>query len=364
MSAGGSNLVDTFMKIVQIDSPTFHEEKMAQEVFDRLRNIGLQPEIDKEGNVIVKLEGDSSKETFMLNAHLDTVEPGRGIKPYIDNEGWIRSEDETILGADNKTAVAAILETVKKLTEEDGASYHPLEIVFTVSEESGNHGAHGLDYSKITARRGYIFDASGENFGDMIISSPFYNRFDITIEGMAAHASQPEEANNILPTLASSLTDLKLGKLSESTIANIGIVRVGDVVNTIPGKALISGEVRSRNENELEDCSKEIVDKFQRNAQKFGTEIRAKIVRENGGFEFAKDDEFISRTLEILSQMGINDPSLIESWGCYEANIFAEHGLMMLNIADGMMDAHTIDEKVHVDNLQKLADLIYLLVTK
>lgn len=363
MSTERSGVVDTFMQIVQIDSPTFHEEEMAKEVFGRLKAMGLEPEIDKEGNVIARLEGDRSRETLMINAHLDTVEPGCGIKPYVGEDGWIRSEGETILGADNKTAVAAILTATERLVKE-GVSHNPLEIVFTVSEESGNHGAHGLDYSNIEAKRGYIFDASDRNFGDMIISSPAYNRFDITIEGQPAHASRPEEAVNVIPTLANALTNTEVGRISESTIANIGVIQMGDVVNTVPGKANVSGEVRSMDETELDEYTQTIIARFRSAGEEHGTRVEAAVVRENGLFRFAKDEKFVLRTLKVLEEMGIDKPELIESWGCYEANIFAEHGIMMLNIADGMKNAHTVDETVNIEDLQMLADLVYLLVTK
>lgn len=359
-----SPVTETFLELVQIDSPTGYEGEMAQGVKARLEAIGLDVEIDKEGNVLTKLNGNPSLEPYLLNAHLDTVEPGRGIKPYIDHRGWIRSEGETILGADNKTAVAAILETLKRLVEEGSENHHPLEVVFTVSEESGNHGAHGLDYSKLTANKGYIFDASDREFGDVIISSPFYNRFDVKIRGKPAHASKPENAVNVIPIFVSAASQIKLGRISERTLVNIGIIDCGQVVNTVPGEMMVSGEVRSRDEEELEYTSSNIRQVFEKASLGRGASAEVKITRENGGFEFSKDDEFLKRTLTILRQLGIKDPDLIESWGCYEANIFAEHRIMMLNIADGSIDTHTPEERIRVSNLVRLTDLVYALVTK
>ncbi len=365
MSTERSAVVETFMNIVQIDSPTFHEEKMTKHVFDRLTALGLSPEIDKEGNVLAYFPGDPKKETFMINAHLDTVQAeGDHVEPYIDKDGWIRSKGNTILGADNKTAVAAILETLDKLVSEKSKDHHPLEIVFTVSEESGSHGAHGLNYKKITAKRGYIFDAGGRDFGEMIISSPAYARFDLKIIGKGAHASRPELGINVLPIFAKAFLNTRVGKVNERTRVNFGVVSVGKVdgpVNTVPGEIIVSGEVRSMDEKEMAKTCKAIVENFEKEAKAAGAKIESKIVRENGSFEFFPKDSFIIRTLEVLKQFGIK-PKLVRSWGCYEANIFAEHGIKMLNISDGSLDSHALTERIKASDLERLVDLIYFLV--
>lgn len=366
MTTERSGIIKTFMDIVRIDSPTFHEEKMAQEVYNRLITLGLSPEIDKEGNVLAFLPGDPNKETYLLNAHLDTVQPegGESIEAYVDNEGWVRSKGNTILGADNKTAVAAILETVGKLVSERSQDHHPLEIVFTVSEESGNHGAHGLDYTRITANKGYIFDAGERDFGTMIISSPAYARFDLKIVGKSAHASKPELATNVLPIFARALLNTKLGRINKRTLVNVGIISTGNVggpVNTIPGEIIVSGEVRSMDEKELETTAREIVANFAKEAEASGAKVEFKIVRENGSFKFSPKDSFILRTIEVLKGMDVK-PKLVRSWGCYEANIFAEHGIKMLNLADGSMGSHTSEERIRVSDLERSADLVYSLV--
>lgn len=362
-----SDVVNTFLKIVQIDSPTFHEEEMAKNVFNRLTAIGLKPRIDKEGNVLAFLKGDSNKETYLINAHLDTVQDPDGpvIKPSINKQDWIVSDGKTILGADNKTAVAAILETINRLVREKNANHHPLEIVFTVSEESGNHGAHGLNYKQLKSKRGFCFDAGGRKFGDMIIASPFYNRFDIIFEGKSAHASRPDLAINVLPVFSKAFLNIKLGRLSKNTTANIGIVSVGKnggPVNTIPGEIIIGGEVRSMDEKELETVTLKIKKEFEKESKKSKVKMKYLKTRENNGFKFDIKDQFITNTLKQLSNLGIKEPELVKSWGCYEANIFAEHGIMMLNIADGSLDNHAKTERIKVTDLEKLGNLVYELI--
>ncbi|MDP3917830.1 MAG: M20/M25/M40 family metallo-hydrolase [Candidatus Woesebacteria bacterium] len=357
-----SDVVNTFLKIVQIDSPTGFEQGMSKEVKNYLDKIGLKTKIDKNGNVIAFLEGNKKLEPYMLNAHLDTVEPGRGIKPKIIN-GWIKSSGKTILGADNKTAVAAILETIRKIVSEksDLQKRHPLEIVFTTSEESGNYGAAKLDYSKIKSKLGYSFDVSSVNLGDIMVSAPFYNRIDIEIIGKSGHAKDPEKAVNVLPIFAKVITKLKIGRISKYTLSNIGIVKIGEAVNSIPGNAIVVGEVRSTVEKELNVVTNEIVKKFKQEVTKSKAKVTVKITRENGGYKFEKDDEFVIKTVKVVESFGLK-PKLIDSFGCADANIFAEHGIKMLSVADGSQSAHTFDERIKVSDLERLSSLIYELV--
>ncbi len=355
------HVLGTFLNLVQIDSPTGHEEKIAKYVQDFLETLRVKNIKDKAGNVIANVDGELGKETFLLNAHLDTVEPGRGIKPMINTDGWVVSSGDTILGADNKSAVAVILEVVRRLSKSKEKSNHPLEVVFTVSEESGNMGASNFDYSKLKSKIGWSSDASNRTFGSLIVSSPFYNRFDIEIEGKSAHASRPDLAVNVLPIFAKTISKLKLGRVNKDTIANIGIVNCGHVVNTIPGSMLLSGEVRGVDETVMERETKLIVGLFSDFAKRDGAKIKARIIRENAGFKFLKTEKVVVMTLQALGMFGIK-PELIDSWGCYDANVFAEHGIKLLNIADGSMDAHTSKERVRASDLERMVGVFMALV--
>lgn len=354
-----SRVVNTFMQLVQIDSPTGHEESLAKEIIRLLGIMNYSSIIDEVGNVLLHIEGDSSKEPLFLAAHMDTVEPGRGITPIIKN-GNIYSQGNTILGADNKTAVAAILETVQRLSEND-VEHPSLDIAFTISEESGNHGAHGLDYSQIRAKRGYISDASGHRFGDIIIASPFYSRFNITISGVPTHASTPENAINALSIFNQAYQQLPIGRISERTISNIGIVNCGQVVNTIPGKVVCSGEVRSMVEDELEETISTVRNIFTQSSNNQKGFCQIDIIRENEGFLYEENDDFVQETVKFLQQHN-HQPKLIESWGCYDANIFVKNGIQAINIADGSQGAHTSSENISIKNLENLADMFYQLI--
>lgn len=215
-------IVEIFIDLAKIYSPTGKEEEIAQDCVNRLRSLGLKPLKDSYGNIITQVPGDQNKEALILNAHLDTVEPCKNVKPKITKDGWITSSGDTILGADDKAAVAAILEIVELCKENNFSQNCPLEIVFTREEESGTFGAANLDYSLLQAKRGYVFDAALP-IGTMILASPFYSRIDIDIQGRSAHASCPESADNALTLSMEAFSKLKLGRVDEDTLVNFGI---------------------------------------------------------------------------------------------------------------------------------------------
>lgn len=355
------SVIDIFIELVRIDSVSGEEREIAQFVKARLESLGLNAEIDKHNNVICKISGDASKEPYLLTAHLDTVEPGRGIEPFIADDGFIRSKGETILGADNKTAVAMLLALAETISNEKEYQGHPLEIVFTTSEETGNHGAHGLDYAKLDSKVGFCSDASNRNFGDMIVASPFYERFDIQLTGISAHASQPDLAKNVTKAVGKIISTLQTGWIDEETLCNVGIVRMGEVVNTIPGEATISGEVRSFVESNLKIVTDKIKATVEEVSKGEGIEFTIEIDRENGGFKLDQNHQLLQKALPIVKDYN-DEPKQITSLGCYDANVFAENGIYLLNIADGSMDSHTSQERIHKDNLVNLVKLFRKLV--
>lgn len=356
-------LLQTFLELVQIDSPTGEEEAVSRDVARRLSNVGLNPYIDPYFNIITNVPGTANTKPIILNAHLDTVEPGRGIKPII-KDGIIRSSGDTILGGDNKVGVAAIVETLITLSEEKFANNRPIDAVFTVHEESATDGPRLLDYSRLRTSYGYGFDAS-RALGTMVLASPFYNRFDIQVNGKAAHASRPEEAIPVIPVVVEALHNLKLGKLDEDSVRNIIITQGGDVRNTISGNATLKGETRSFIEGKVEQYTDEVREAFEaaiKNQNLQDITFIFEKVRENGGFKFSDQDPFIQNAARVVTRLGF-PPSFINSLGCYDANVFAEKGVKIINFGWGGKFEHTKAEEVSVENLSGLGNLVYGLAT-
>lgn len=351
-------LLDTFLDLVQINSPSGHEERIIHELYKLTSGMGVTAKKYFYGNLILKKKGFGGP--LLLSAHVDTVEPGRGVRPIVES-GDIMSSGNTILGADNKIAVACMIELLRVLKEND-RKHRSLEIIFTRSEEVGSLGAVNLDYAKIKSKTGYIFD-SANPIGTIIIASPFYNRFDIEIVGKAAHASLPNKAVNALSVFSKAYAKMEFGKISENTLINIGFINGGSVRNTIPGKVELKGEVRSFKEEEIEKYSKLYIREFYKLARMYGGKIKSSLVRENGGYQYSSSDDFLKITKDILKKSGIAF-KLKKVWGCSDANIFIGHHIKVLNLGNGSINPHTKNESVSVANLHKLIQLMLSLVSK
>jgi tripeptide aminopeptidase len=349
-------LINLFLELVQIDSPTGSEDKIAEFIFKYLKREKIKVEKDNFGNLIVKIAGNGSP--IFLSAHLDTVEPGRGIKPVIE-KGIIKSDGTTILGADNKDALSSILEVINVLSKTN-LNHKPIDIALTKNEESDCIGAVKLNYKKIDAKEGFIFDAA-KPIGTIITASPYYLRFDVEIIGKSAHASRPEMANNAILIFADAMKKIKLGKIDENTLANIGVINAGHVRNTIPGYMSLNGEIRSFKVGIVEKIAKQIVNEFEKSATKFGSKIKATVVLENPGYEYEDDDQIIKFAEDIFKENKIK-PILERYHGCSDANIFSEKGLKILNLGNGSRNAHTVKEEISVNDLKTLSNLILSLV--
>jgi len=317
--------------------------------------------IDDFGNIYCRLSGNQSSSSVFFCAHLDTVEPGRSIRPIIKN-GFIQSDQTTILAADNKVAVAAILFTVDQLIK-NHISHRNLEIVLTRSEEIGNYGAINFDLNLLRADHGYCFD-SCTPVGTIISASPFYERFDIKILGQAAHASLPEKANNVIYPLTDFIKNIPLGKLSRETLLNIGKINIGAVRNTVPGHALLEGEIRSFKEKQLETQKLLLIKQLTNTAKRYKVKVDNDFVRENTGY-FHKNAQARSKIAclkKIFSLMNVA-PSVQTNWGVSDANIFNHRGKLCINLGNGSEFTHSVKERISIKSVLNLHQFMLKLLT-
>jgi len=361
-------LLQTFLDIVQIDSPTGYERNMAKDLARRLKQLGLKPHVDHWSNVTTTVPGNTNKKPKILNAHIDTVEPGRGIKPIIvDN--IIKSSSDTILASDNKASVAAILETTQTLAEEGFKHNSPLDLVFTVHKESQTDGPRLIDYKRVKSRTGYSFDATLP-LGTITMASPFYNRIDFRIDGTPYHASKPELAANALSVTIDALSRFSLGQVDEETVRNMRIADAQTITgeqypdnihltrNTVPGAMVGRGEIRSFNERLLEIYTLETKIAFIEAIGQNPYRLTFESVRENGGFKYDRTDPDIHASEEVLRKLEFP----IEhnyGFGCYDANVFAEKGVKIINLGNGTLHPHTKEESMSVENLIGLGNLVH-----
>jgi tripeptide aminopeptidase len=352
-------LLNTFLDLVKIDSPFGEEGEVARYAAGRLRGLGFEVHTDKMNNVFGYLPGTGKP--LLLNAHMDGVDPCRGIKPQVGADGVIRSDGTTILGADDRAGVAAILEAAHVVTSEK-LPHVPIEIVLTVQEEGGLHGAKGVDYARVRAKQGLSIDGVGP-VSTFFIAAPSQNNIEATIYGRAAHAgAAPEEGINAIRVVAEAIAEMPLGRIDEETTANIGTIQGGTASNIVPDRVAITGEVRSHNERKLRRYTKQIVDELEAAANQANARADVDIGRSYTAFRLRESDSLVKRVAEVAKAVGL-EPEFVASGGGSDANIFNAHGIRTLVLSPGAMSVHTTEEHIALADMVKCTELLVSVLT-
>ena len=260
-------LIDEFLELVQIDSPSSKEGNVAKVLVKKLEEIGLSVEVDnageihggETGNVIATLKGNREGKKILFSSHMDTVSPGIGIKPIIDEEaGIIKSDGTTVLGSDDKAGIAAILEGLRYI-KENNIEHSDITVVFSIWEEGGLFGAKSLDYSKLDVDYGFVLDSGGSP-GEIIVKAPGQDRIAVKIKGRPAHAGlQPEAGISAIMVASRAIENMNLLRIDEETTANIGIVKGGEATNIVMPELEIIAEARSLDEGKLDAQTSQII---------------------------------------------------------------------------------------------------------
>ncbi len=347
----------TFLELVQTDHRSGEEQLLAQRVVTRLRSLGLNAEIDAVGNVIARLAGEG--EPILLNAHLDSVDPCTGVVPVVE-AGIVRSDGRTVLGADDLAGVAAIIEALQVI-KENHISHRPVEVVLTVEEETGLTGSKGLDYAGLKSRMGVALDGGGE-FGAIVVAAPSHNLISARILGKAAHAGvAPEKGINAIQVAAWAISRMALGRIDDETTANVGEIHGGTATNIVPALVEIEAEARSRNERKLRRQTQAITETLEEAARKFGAEVQTKVQRAYNGYTLTEEDEVVRLAKAAIEAVGVT-PRLEATGGGSDTNILNAHGISCTNLSIGMMNAHTTDEWIAVEDLVRSAQVVLELV--
>jgi len=361
-------LIESFMELVRIDSVSGGEKEVADFLVKKLKGLGLEVTVDQagekvksnSGNIIARFKGNIKEATpIMFSAHMDTVVPGKNIKPICEGDK-ILSSGKTILGADDKAAIAALLEALHIL-KENNIPCGDIEIVFSICEEIGLLGAKNLDISSLNAQMGFVLDSGGQ-VGEIISAAPSQNSLKIIIHGKSAHAgSNPEEGINAIQIAGFALSRMKLGRIDEETTANIGVISGGKATNIIPDEVTLEGEVRSRNEEKLEKYTKKLKQIAEDTAQEFKAKAEVKINKEYYCYNLSADDQVIKIAMKAAKDMGLQ-PELHPSGGGSDANVFNKKGFPSVDLAIGMEKVHTVDEYILVKNLKKTAEYVLSII--
>jgi tripeptide aminopeptidase len=314
------------------------------------------------GNVFTRIPAaEADAGTILLCAHMDTVPPLAPIEPVRVDGGWTNA-NEGILGADDKAALAVLLGLARRFGAA-GALPPPvgLELLFTVSEETGLHGAKGFDLGRLESRFGYVFDHATP-VGEIVIASPTYHRIEAVVRGRAAHAGvRPEEGRSAIVAAARAIAAMELGRLDAETTANVGTIAGGTATNVVPERCRIEAEVRGHESARVQAETTRIVDALQDavNAEECDLDVIVTTMFE--GYRVASRAPELELAERALRACGY-EPKAIVSGGGSDANAFRARGFPCLNLADGTEHNHEPDERISVDALEGLFEVAIALV--
>ncbi len=363
-----NHALDLFLELAAISSPPGRERPVADRVAAELRELGLDVDEDaagaevdgNTGNLYARLDPAAAGERLFFCAHLDTVPPEGPIEPVVGDDGLVRNAAGTILGGDNKAAVVSMLEGVRRVLQE-GRPHAGIELVFTPKEEVGLRGAYAFDASRLQARVGYVYDQASP-VGEVVLGAPHAQALEVRFHGRAAHAGMyPEEGRSAIAAAARAIADLRLGRIDDETTANVGLISGGTAPNIVPEWCSFTAEARSHDERKLAQVVQEMLDAFTFAAGVAECEVDARAQRSYRGYRFRRDDAPVLLAVEALERIGVT-PSFVLSGGGADANVFNERGLQCVNLANGMIDIHTPDERIAVADIERMADVTLALV--
>ena len=361
-------LTELFLEFARIPSPFKRERQMADAVIRHLEAAGIAVHEDDTG---AKTGGDTGNlwcvipgrgtPHVALGAHLDTAVPTDDIDPFLDAEGVFRNRCRTVLGADDKAAVAALVHATELLVTSE-AEFPTYELLFTVSEEIGLVGAKHLEERVLSSPFAAVFDSSGP-VGGITVKAPSHETFKATFRGRAAHAGvEPERGRSAIQAAAKAIAAMQLGRIDAETSANIGMISGGVGTNIVPDLCEIQGECRSHDDEKLAGVAAAMVDAMQMGAAQTGVDVEIALVHEYRAFELTGRSPVVRLSKAALAELGL-EPRLLTGGGGSDANILNARGLPTVNLTAGMTQVHSPEEHVSLDDLERLCALVLRLVS-
>lgn len=357
-------LLNEFLELVQIDSETKEEMEIAEILKVKLEVMGFHVAEDDSSvrnghganNIVATLRGAASGvPAIYFTVHMDTVVPGKGIKPEV-KDGYIQSDGTTILGADDKAGMAALFEMIRSIQEQQ-IEHGDIQLVITAGEESGLAGAKEFDSSLLFAEYGYAVDSDGK-VGGIVTSAPYQAKLWTTVYGKTAHAGvAPEKGISAITVASKAVSNMKLGRIDSETTANIGRFEGGKATNIVCEEVHILSEARSIREDKLAAQTAHMESVFQETAEKMGVSAKTEVKLMYPGFHFEETEPVVEIAKKAAAKIGRPSP-ILTSGGGSDANIFNGFGIPTVNLCVGYEEIHTKNERIPVEELEKLAELL------
>lgn len=361
-------ILNEFLKMAIIESPTRDERKMADTLKVELEQLGFSVTEDdagkaiggNTGNLFAVRKGGIPGDPLLLCAHMDTVKPVTGKYALVEGD-TIRSGGDTVLGADDLAGVVEILEAVRSV-DEDAKPCRDLEILFTVSEEFFLKGAENFDASKCRAKEAYILDVDGD-IGTAVLAAPTGIRFIANVKGKSAHAAiAPEEGINAIAIAAKAISDMRLGRIDRETTASIGIIKGGEQGNIVPDSCFVEGETRSLSSEKATTQCRHMQECFENAAVELGGSVSFEITKVYDAYGVSEDSAVVRRFKNACKTVGI-EPKLTSSTGGSDNSVLSQKGLQGIVVACGMHEIHSVNEYTKLSELTAMAKVVEQMIT-
>jgi tripeptide aminopeptidase len=361
-------MLDLFVRLCEAESPSGRERRCSDLVARELRAMAIEVEEDSSGtetgsdsgNLLARIPGPDGARTIMLCAHLDTVPLAERVQVKRD-EGAFTNANEAILGADNKAAVANILTVARRLA----ASGSPVgvELLFTTCEEQALAGAKAFDTSRLRSQFGFVFDHASP-IGDLVVGAPSYYRIEGRFRGHAAHAGiRPEDGRSAIEAAAAAIGAMRFGRLDAETTANAGRIEGGDAANVVAERCTIELEARSLDHDKASALATEMIDAITEAASDHECDVETLVEQQFRGYRLPRTAPPVVVAAAALEASGV-EPVYMTTGGGSDANVFLARGLQCLNVANGTERNHQPDERVTVQALEQMLDVVLGIVER
>jgi tripeptide aminopeptidase len=365
-------LVNEFLALARTSSVSRREGEVARRLVSTLEGMGAQVELDDAGhrvggdtgNLLARFPASASTAApFLLSAHMDTVVPGENVRPVLRDD-VIRTDGTTVLGGDDKSGIVAILESIR-VVQEQRIPHGPLDVLFTICEETGLLGAKHFDVRRLRARTGLVLDCDGVD--ELITRAPAANKLAVTVHGLEAHAGLcPERGVSAIAVAAEAIAGMRLGRVDADTTANIGFIEGGLAINIVPNRVTVRGETRSLSPEKLDAQTAHMTECFERAAARHGVvledgphraRVETKVTRDYERLRIADDAPVVGLLRDAARALG-RPLRTRSSGGASDANVLNGHGLEVANLGCGMRDIHTVNEWIDVKDMVATAQLL------
>jgi len=345
-------MIKQFMEMVRIDSESGNEARMMEYLLKAIGDIGGKASLDSYGNLIASFpaKGCAGKEPVLLSCHADTVKPGVGIEPVVAG-GVIRSQGDTILGADDKAGIAEALEAMRT------AGVHPpVEMAVSRQEEVGLLGVKHLDFTRLTAKRGFLLD--NDTLDTIVVGGPSYFAIDVTVHGRAAHAGmEPEKGVNAVQAAARAIAALRLGRLDANTTANVGVINGGLIRNGVPALCTFLAECRSAEHEKAVALATEMERTIRAEVERAGARVEIATEQMCRAVTIPEDAWPVRIAKKAYRKVGIEAKTVFIT-GFTDASIYNNRGIEMAVVGIGAQNEHSTEECIALADMDKAVEAL------